>query len=56
MEAADAEGILYKQLELETEIKKKIRSEIKRCESFWKQIQVCFVLLSNEFLKCHNNK
>lgn len=40
MEAADADGILYKQLELETEIQKKILSEIKRCESFWKQIQV----------------
>ena len=41
MEAADAEGVLYKQLELETEIQKKILSEIKRCASFWKQIQVC---------------
>jgi|FrelakmetLWP11LW_1041352.scaffolds.fasta_scaffold291245_1 hypothetical protein len=40
MQAADSDGVLYKQLELETEIQKKIKTEIGRCASYWKQIEV----------------
>ena len=40
MQAADSDGVLYKQLELETEIQKKIKIEIGRCASYWKQIEV----------------
>ena len=40
MGAADSEGLLYNQIDLETEIQKKIRKEIDRCASYWKQIEV----------------
>ena len=40
MQQADAEGVLYNQLELETEIQKRIREKIHKMNSFWKQVEV----------------
>ena len=40
MVAADSQGVLYNQIDLEAEIQKKIRKEIDLCASYWKQIEV----------------
>jgi hypothetical protein len=51
MTSADSQGILYNQIDLETEIQKKIRKEIDRCASYWKQIEVWKVFWTpHEFL------
>lgn len=53
MSVADINGVLYKQLDIEQEIQKKIRKEIDQCASYWKQIEVsrAFLIFNNSDLK-----